>query len=158
MAEIPTQLKGWRFIKLRPRDKVPIEVDWPNRTYAWGDPELLEWIERGGNFGVIGDETHVIIDGDTAEVQEAVEKISLKLSPSRPQGILESTIILLRRLVIPSASEIKITRTWAMFRARVNRWSGRGASIRTAEDTKSSKMCRARPRQKRRFTRRWPSS
>jgi len=70
---LPQALEHWRFIKLKPRDKVPVEPDWPNRTYKWGDPELLRWIEQGGNFGVVGDEQHVIIDGDTAEVREAVE-------------------------------------------------------------------------------------
>jgi len=72
--KIPQQLKDWRLIKLKPRDKVPVEPDWPNRTYAWDDSELLKWVEQGGNYGVVGDENHIIIDGDTPEVQEAVEK------------------------------------------------------------------------------------
>lgn len=71
---IPQQLKDWRFIKLRPQEKIPAEQNWPHRTYTRDDPNLLEWIERGGNYGVVGDENHVIIDGDALEVQEAVEK------------------------------------------------------------------------------------
>jgi len=85
---IPQQLKDWWFIKLKPRDKVPIEPDWPNRTYAWDDPELLKWIEQGGNYGVIGDGSHVIIDGDTAEVQEAVEKFLPETFTVRTPGHL----------------------------------------------------------------------
>jgi putative DNA primase/helicase len=86
--KIPETLEGWRFVKLRPRDKIPVEADWPSRTYAWDDPELLKWIEQGGNYGVVGDETHVIIDGDTPEVQEAVKKYLPKtftvLTPGHP--------------------------------------------------------------------------
>lgn len=70
---IPSQLRGWRFIKLKARDKIPVEKDWPHHTYSWDDPTLLAWIERGGNYGVVGDESHVIIDADTPEVQQAVE-------------------------------------------------------------------------------------
>lgn len=71
---IPQQLNGWRFIKLRARDKIPIEPKWTTTaTYGYSDSGLLAHIEAGGNYGVLGSEDHVIVDGDTPEIQQAVE-------------------------------------------------------------------------------------
>jgi len=71
---IPQQLNEWRFIKLKPRDKIPIEPKWTTTaTYGYSDSGLLAHIEAGGNYGVLGSEDHVIVDGDTPEVQRAME-------------------------------------------------------------------------------------
>lgn len=76
--KIPEQLikAGFRFIKLKPRDKVPVEPDWPyrNNYFAW-DLQLIDWIEAGGNYGVIGDKKHVIVDIDSEEAKKCAEKL-----------------------------------------------------------------------------------
>lgn len=73
--KIPEQLHDWRFILLKARDKIPTEREWPTKNnYCHDDPKLLEHLERGGNYGVIGDAEHFIIDGDIPEIQQAVEK------------------------------------------------------------------------------------
>lgn len=74
MITIPQQLNGWCFIKLKPRDKIPIELKWTTTaTYGYSDSGLLAHIEAGGNYGVLGSEDHVIVDGDTPEVQQAMD-------------------------------------------------------------------------------------
>jgi len=74
-VQIPEQLKDWRFIKVQRKEKKAIEHDWPRTAnYEYNAPELLEHIAAGGNYGVMGDASHVIIDGDVAEVQAAVEE------------------------------------------------------------------------------------
>ena len=76
--KIPRQLveAGFRFIKLKPRDKIPVEPNWPyrNNYFAW-DLRLIEWLQSGGNYGVIGDANHVIVDIDSEEAKECAKKL-----------------------------------------------------------------------------------
>lgn len=65
--EIPEQLirAGYRFIKVEPRRKNAIETGWPDtKNYAADDPELLDHIREGGNYGVLAVFPSVIIDLD----------------------------------------------------------------------------------------------
>jgi P4 family phage/plasmid primase-like protien len=76
IPKIPEQLKGWRFVKVKPHSKVAFEEKWPTTAnYAWDDPALLKHIESGGNYGVMGGPDRLIVDGDVPEIQEAVEKM-----------------------------------------------------------------------------------
>ncbi|MFA5103430.1 MAG: DUF3987 domain-containing protein, partial [Candidatus Thermoplasmatota archaeon] len=64
---IPTQLRRpeLRFIKVAPRDKIPVEKDWQNtKNYAWDDPELVRWITTGGNYGILPRGGICVIDID----------------------------------------------------------------------------------------------
>jgi len=73
--KIPEQLQGWRFVLISRGKKKPFEEDWPRTAnYSYADSKLLEHLIRGGNYGVLGSEDHVIVDGDTPEIQQAVEE------------------------------------------------------------------------------------
>lgn len=64
---IPTQLRlpELRFIKVAPRDKIPVEKDWQNtKNYAWDDAELVRWITTGGNYGILPRGGICVIDID----------------------------------------------------------------------------------------------
>lgn len=75
MITIPPQLSTWRFILVAPGDKRPIEKEWQNHAdYAFSHPVLAEHLAKGGNYGVKGGTDRCIIDCDTAELQELVEK------------------------------------------------------------------------------------
>lgn len=75
MIQIPEQLKDWRFILINHREKIPLEKNWPTTAnYSYNDPKLLDYLKKEGNYGVLGSENHVIIDGDTLEIQRAVEE------------------------------------------------------------------------------------
>ena len=54
--KIPTRLQNenYRFCLIKPKTKKPFEDDWPNKGYKYNDKKLLEWLENGGNYGVIG--------------------------------------------------------------------------------------------------------
>jgi len=54
---IPERLKNpeFRFIKLRKREKIPIEKAWQSKkNYSFDDSALIEWLAEGGNCGIIG--------------------------------------------------------------------------------------------------------
>ncbi|MFA7174816.1 MAG: phage/plasmid primase, P4 family [Kiritimatiellia bacterium] len=77
MAVIPQALTGCRFIRLAPKSKKPakgqqghFESDACN--YAIDDPKLSEWIERGGNYGVMTKNGVCIIDCDSEELWAAI--------------------------------------------------------------------------------------
>lgn len=54
-----------RFIKVAPRDKIPVEKDWQNtKNYGWNDDELVKWITTGGNYGILPRGGLCIIDID----------------------------------------------------------------------------------------------
>lgn len=54
-----------RFIKVAPRDKIPVEKDWQNtKNYGWNDDELVKWITTGGNYGILPRGGLCIIDLD----------------------------------------------------------------------------------------------
>ena len=77
MITIPKQLQKdcYRFILLRPRDKIPIEKGWQTtNNYRYDDPKLLSHIERGGNYGVCtGYGNLLVIDCDNPVIEKMVE-------------------------------------------------------------------------------------
>jgi len=75
--QIPPQLidADFRFIKLRKYGKVPIEKQWTTENnYDGYDLEIQKHIQSGNNYGVIGDEHHVIVDTDTEELRQLLEQ------------------------------------------------------------------------------------
>ena len=53
---IPPQLQNpsIRLIQVASKSKRPIEKDWQNTAnYTFQDPQILEHIEKGGNYGII---------------------------------------------------------------------------------------------------------
>ena len=72
---IPKQLHGFKFIKVEAAGKAAIEKDWPNtQNYHYDDPQLLEHLNSGGNYGVIAGDA-VIIDTDTTELQNLIQHL-----------------------------------------------------------------------------------
>lgn len=75
---IPKQLQKpeFRFCLLKKKEKVPFEKDWQNKGYAFNDPKLLQHINNGGNYGVIGGYGNLrIIDCDKKEFVEKIGKV-----------------------------------------------------------------------------------
>ena len=65
---IPVQLRGCRFILVKPKDKPAIEKGWQTTAnYAYDDPRLLAHIERGGNYGVMPAGAVCILDADKTD-------------------------------------------------------------------------------------------
>src|SRR3990167_5840644 len=79
MATIPKTLENenFRFIKLRTKEKIPLEQGWTtNKNYRYDSPELQLHLKHGGNYGVCGGFGNlVIIDCDIPEVSQAVEAL-----------------------------------------------------------------------------------
>jgi hypothetical protein len=76
---IPNQLQNeeFRFVKVRANDKVAVEKAWNTKNnYRYDDPQLLEWIKAGNNYGVMGGHGElVIIDADKPDVVAAIKNI-----------------------------------------------------------------------------------
>ena len=65
---IPVQLRGCRFILVKPKDKPAIEKGWQTTAnYAYDNPRLLAHIERGGNYGVMPAGAVCILDADQTD-------------------------------------------------------------------------------------------
>ncbi|MFX1293317.1 MAG: bifunctional DNA primase/polymerase [Promethearchaeota archaeon] len=66
IIEIPSQLRDFRFIRVKSNSKVPVDPNWQNTAnYTFDDPILLEWIRlKNGNYGVLGTQTQIILDTD----------------------------------------------------------------------------------------------
>jgi len=75
---IPEQLKNpkFRFIKIDPNKKKPSELNWTKTAnYQYDNETLTKWFEKGGNYGVAcGFGDLIVIDSDTQELQDLVEK------------------------------------------------------------------------------------
>lgn len=72
---IPEQLRhdDYRFIKVSSRSKVPVERGWTvDANYKYNDPELVRWIEHGGNYGVLPRGGLTIIDIDSIPDAEEI--------------------------------------------------------------------------------------
>lgn len=66
-VNIPPQLKNesFRYCKVAKKDKKPFEQGWSKKGYAYDDPALLDWLDKGGNYGVLGGYGDlVILDAD----------------------------------------------------------------------------------------------
>ena len=74
MAEIPDRLKqrGIYFVLIKARDKKPFQMGWQKKTIEYDNPELLEHLKNGGNFGVLGGgpKNLILVDFDDVSVQE----------------------------------------------------------------------------------------
>ena len=73
---IPEQLKlrGIKFVLLEKSGKKPFQLGWQNKLIEYDNPELLNHIANGGNYGVMGGGSQglIIIDFDNDKVQEEV--------------------------------------------------------------------------------------
>jgi len=76
--EIPDRLKqkGIRFVLLEKSGKKPFQMNWQNKVIEFDNPELLNHLKIGGNYGVLGGGSKqlVIIDFDNERIQEQVCK------------------------------------------------------------------------------------
>ncbi|NVO66406.1 phage/plasmid primase, P4 family [Methanofollis tationis] len=73
MSVIPQTLAGCRFNLVGKASKRAIEKDWPDvANYAIDDPKLLNWIENGGNYGVMAKNGVCVIDCDSEELWDAI--------------------------------------------------------------------------------------
>ena len=73
--EIPKQLRDdkFGFVKLQKGSKIPFEKGWQNKAYTY--VEIQEWISDGGNYGVLGGHSDlVIIDADNPVIDDLVTK------------------------------------------------------------------------------------
>lgn len=71
---VPYQLQNdsFGFVKLKPKSKIPLEQDWPNKPHSF--KEAQEWLSKGGNYGVLGGFGNlIIIDADTQELEEVLK-------------------------------------------------------------------------------------
>jgi len=72
--EVPLQLHrdDFGFVRLQPRSKIPLEKDWQNKPYSFSG--IQEWIQKGGNYGVMGGYGGIIIvDADSPEIASILE-------------------------------------------------------------------------------------
>jgi len=95
---IPIQLQqpDFRFVLLKPKEKIPFEAGWQNKIYKFDDDRLLNHIKEGGNYGVIGggEKYLVIVDFDNEEVQnELVEKLPKTFTVKTGSGLLHKYLI-----------------------------------------------------------------
>ncbi|MGA3297834.1 MAG: bifunctional DNA primase/polymerase, partial [Candidatus Bathyarchaeia archaeon] len=72
---IPEQLHDFKLIKVEAAGKAAIQKDWPKtQNYHYDEPRLLRHLKSGGNYGVIAGDA-VIIDTDTAELQNIIQRL-----------------------------------------------------------------------------------
>ena len=78
IMEIPNTLKqkGINFVLLERSGKKPFQMEWQNKIIEFDNPELIEHLSKGGNYGVRGggEKGLIIIDFDNIRVQEEVCK------------------------------------------------------------------------------------
>lgn len=76
--EIPNRLqqRGIKFVLLEKSGKKPFQMEWQNKIIEYDNPELIEHLKKGGNYGVMGggEKMLLIIDFDNEKVQEEVCK------------------------------------------------------------------------------------
>jgi len=80
---IPNQLKrkGFKFVLLRYKDKIPIEKEWQTiRNYDYDSPALLLHLETGNNYGIAtGYGNLIVVDFDNKDIQD---KLKDKMPPT----------------------------------------------------------------------------
>ena len=84
---IPKQLQKdeFRFCLLKKRGKVPLEKNWTTQSHKFDEPQLQNWIEEEGNYGIIGGFGKLIImDFDEETIQQ-------KIIPLLPQTFTVTT-------------------------------------------------------------------
>jgi len=74
---VPSQFQDlhFRFLKVRKGGKEAVEPGWQKtKNYSWHDPEIRNWISRGGNYGIACPSGFcVFVDADTKKIQETLE-------------------------------------------------------------------------------------
>lgn len=79
---IPEKLKirGIKFVLLEKAGKKPFQKDWQNKVIEYDNPELIQHLALGGNYGVMGggNQQLIIIDFDNLKVQEEVCKTLIR--------------------------------------------------------------------------------
>lgn len=78
VIEIPERLKqeGIKFVLLERSGKKPFQKDWQNKIIYFNEQELINHIQAGGNYGIMGggQKNLIIIDFDDEKVQNEVCK------------------------------------------------------------------------------------
>jgi len=78
MMTIPTKLQqeGINFVLIEKNGKKPFQKDWQNKTIGYDNKELLNHLNSGGNYGVLGggNKMLVVLDFDDKKVEEEVCK------------------------------------------------------------------------------------
>lgn len=111
VSEIPAipdkiEKAGFRFIRIRPRSKIPNDRDWQHtRNFSPHDPALLSWIngyqsfevktgedvythyEGYGNYGILCSSDAIVVDLDTPEM------VSLLLEATQTDSGLPATLL-----------------------------------------------------------------
>jgi len=76
---IPRQLRKdeFRFILLRPKEKIPIEENWQEtNNYKYNEEKLLAHLKNGGNYGVLCGKGYLtVLDGDKEELWKRAMEI-----------------------------------------------------------------------------------
>lgn len=74
---IPEQLQeeGFRFIRIAPRDKRPVDKGWQSgNSYAYDTHTLKSWLDNGGNIGfVTGTKNVCVLDFDCVKFYNKVQ-------------------------------------------------------------------------------------
>lgn len=70
------KIKGINFVLIEKSGKRPFQKEWQNKNISYDDIELIEHLDGGGNYGVMGggEKNLIIIDFDNEKVQDAVCK------------------------------------------------------------------------------------
>ncbi|MEK6827067.1 MAG: phage/plasmid primase, P4 family [Nanoarchaeota archaeon] len=70
------QNEKFRFIKLKKNSKEPVSGEhWKDHLLKYNDPELISWLKKGGNYGVVGGYGDLrILDIDNKELAESMYK------------------------------------------------------------------------------------
>lgn len=76
MIPIALKKEEFRFIKIKKKLKIPLEKEWQTKNnYQYNDENLLNWIKKGGNYGIIGGYGELIgIDCDDKVAEQLVEE------------------------------------------------------------------------------------
>jgi len=76
MIPVQLQKKEFRFIKVRRKNKIPLEQDWVKKNnYVFDNIGIQAYIKNGGNYGVAtGFGNLVVIDSDHKNTQKLVEE------------------------------------------------------------------------------------
>jgi len=90
---IPKQLqdKTINFVLLKEKEKIPFQTNWQKKKIMYSDVELVEHLNSGGNYGVIGGgkKNLIIVDFDSEEVQnKIIDKLPKTFTVKTGSGLL----------------------------------------------------------------------
>lgn len=77
MVGIPTQLQnnGNMFCLIRQKEKAPFEKDWQNNGYKYNEAKVREWLQQGGNIGILTGRGIVIFDCDCQQAENLARSL-----------------------------------------------------------------------------------